>query len=63
MLDIAQARGTLSSFFGSMKRRHQDRKQYAELRHNPVIHIHLGYQRYKSWKQFLDHAYWSVELK
>lgn len=30
---------------------------------NPLIHVHLGHQRYKSWKQFLDHAYWSVELK
>lgn len=29
---------------------------------NPVIHIHLNHERYKSWKQFLDHAYWSVEL-
>ena len=25
--------------------------------------IHLGHDRYSSWKQFLDHAYWSVELK
>jgi len=33
-------------------------------RHNPVVHVHLGHQqRYRSWKQFLDHAYWSVELK
>lgn len=30
---------------------------------NSLIHIHLGQQRYRSWKQFLDHAYWSVELK
>ncbi len=30
---------------------------------NPLIHIHLGHERYRSWKQFLDHAYWSVELK
>ncbi len=30
---------------------------------NPLIHFHLGHQRYRSWKQFLDHAYWSVELK
>jgi len=30
---------------------------------NPVIHIHLGHQKYHSWKQFLDNAYWSVELK
>lgn len=32
-------------------------------RKNPVIHIHLGHSRYHSWKQFLDSAYWSVELK
>ena len=30
---------------------------------NPLIHVHLGHQRYHSWKQFLDNAYWSVELK
>lgn len=29
---------------------------------NPAIHIHLNTDRYQSWKQFLDHAYWSVEL-
>jgi 5-methylcytosine-specific restriction endonuclease McrA len=32
-------------------------------KHNPLLHIYLGHQRYSSWKQFLDHAYWSVELK
>jgi len=32
-------------------------------RRNPLIHVHLGHQRYQSWKQFLEHAYWSVELK
>ena len=31
-------------------------------RRNPLIHIHLGHQRYHSWTQFLDNAYWSVEL-
>jgi len=30
---------------------------------NPLLHIHLGHERYHSWTQFLDHAYWSVELK
>ena len=30
---------------------------------NPMVHIHLKHQRYKSWKQFLNNAYWSVELK
>lgn len=32
-------------------------------KHNPLVHIHLGEPRYRSWQQFLDHAYWSVELK
>ncbi len=32
-------------------------------KHSPMLHLHLGHQRYRSWKQFLDHAYWSVELK
>lgn len=35
----------------------------AKPRRNPLIHLHLSHRRYKSWKQFLDHAYWSVELK
>src|ERR1700693_2942842 len=30
---------------------------------SPVINIRLADQRYASWKQFLDNAYWSVELK
>jgi hypothetical protein len=38
-------------------------KKPTKPRHNPLVHIHLGHNRYKSWKQFLDHAYWSVELK
>jgi len=32
-------------------------------RRSPIININLGDRRYESWKQFLDHAYWSVELK
>ena len=32
-------------------------------RRNPTITISLSDGRYASWKQFLDHAYWSVELK
>ena len=31
-------------------------------RHSPLIHLRLGLDKYASWKQFLDHAYWSVEL-
>jgi 5-methylcytosine-specific restriction endonuclease McrA len=30
---------------------------------NPSLHIHLNHNRYHSWKQFIDNAYWSVELK
>jgi 5-methylcytosine-specific restriction endonuclease McrA len=30
---------------------------------NPALHIHLSHNRYQSWKQFIDNAYWSVELK
>lgn len=30
---------------------------------NPVISLRLGHDKYASWKQFLDNAYWSVELK
>ncbi len=30
---------------------------------SPVINIRLADERYWSWKQFLDSAYWSVELK
>jgi len=32
-------------------------------RRSPVIHVKLSESRYASWKQFLDYAYWSVELK
>jgi len=30
---------------------------------SPVINIRLADDRYSSWKQFLDTAYWTVELK
>ena len=30
---------------------------------SPVINIRLADDRYASWKQFLDDAYWTVELK
>jgi 5-methylcytosine-specific restriction endonuclease McrA len=32
-------------------------------RRSPVINIRLADQRYWSWKQFLDTAYWTIELK
>lgn len=37
-------------------------KKPVKPKNNPVIHVHLSHERYKSWKQFLNHAYWSVEL-
>lgn len=30
---------------------------------NPIITLRLGHEKYRSWKAFLDHAYWDVELK
>jgi 5-methylcytosine-specific restriction endonuclease McrA len=30
---------------------------------NPVLNLRLGHDKYASWRAFLDHAYWSVELK
>ena len=30
---------------------------------NPLIALRLGNAKYQSWKQFLDSAYWSVELR
>ena len=32
-------------------------------RFSPVITLHAGSERYRSWKQFLDAAYWHVELR
>ena len=30
---------------------------------SPVVSISLSRSKYSSWQQFLDHAYWNVELK
>jgi 5-methylcytosine-specific restriction endonuclease McrA len=32
-------------------------------RHSPLLVIKLGNPKYESWKTFLSHAYWSVDLK
>ena len=32
-------------------------------RRSPILTIKLSDSRYASWKQFLDFAYWNVELK
>jgi 5-methylcytosine-specific restriction endonuclease McrA len=34
-----------------------------EPRTSPVLGLKLSHRKYKSWKAFLDNAYWSVELK
>jgi 5-methylcytosine-specific restriction endonuclease McrA len=30
---------------------------------SPLLNLKLSHRKYQSWKTFLDHAYWSVELK
>lgn len=30
---------------------------------SPVLSVEFSHTRYRSWQQFLDHAYWNVELK
>ena len=30
---------------------------------SPLLAVKLGNPKYESWKSFLDHAYWSVDLK
>jgi 5-methylcytosine-specific restriction endonuclease McrA len=32
-------------------------------RFSPVITLHAGSEKYRSWKQFLDAAYWHVDLR
>ncbi|HLA37950.1 MAG TPA: HNH endonuclease [Candidatus Brocadiales bacterium] len=32
-------------------------------KHSPILTLKLNSGKYRSWKQFLDHAYWSVPLK
>ena len=39
------------------------RSEPAKPKRCPTLSIRLGDGRYQSWKQFLDHAYWSVQLK
>jgi hypothetical protein len=37
-------------------------KKPRQPRFSPVITIRAGSRKYRSWKQFLDAAYWHVEL-
>ena len=38
-------------------------KKPAMPKRNPLIQMRMGQDKYASWRAFLDHAYWSVELK
>lgn len=38
-------------------------RQPVKPRRNPVVTMRLGTDKYACWQQFLDNAYWSVELK
>lgn len=38
-------------------------RQPVRPKRNPLVSLRLGSEKYASWKAFLDHAYWSVELK
>lgn len=35
----------------------------AQPRTSPLVSIKLGNRKYQTWKTFIDHAYWNVELK
>jgi 5-methylcytosine-specific restriction endonuclease McrA len=35
----------------------------AKPKRSPMLSMKLGNPKYQSWKSFLDHAYWSVDLK
>lgn len=38
-------------------------KRPARPRRNPLIQLKIRHEKYRSWRQFLGDAYWSVELK
>ncbi|MEM6854094.1 MAG: hypothetical protein AAF593_06765 [Planctomycetota bacterium] len=38
-------------------------KKPVKPKRNPLLALRVGHDKYASWKQFLDNAYWSVELK
>ena len=38
-------------------------REAVQPRFSPVITLHAGNEKYRSWKQFLDAAYWHVELR
>ena len=38
-------------------------REPAEPRTSPALRLKLSHRKYRSWKAFLDNAYWSVELE
>ncbi len=38
-------------------------RQPVKPKRSPMIAMRLGHEKYASWKQFLDAAYWNVELR
>lgn len=38
-------------------------REPVEPRTSPSVRLKLSHRNYRSWKAFLDHAYWSVELE
>jgi 5-methylcytosine-specific restriction endonuclease McrA len=38
-------------------------KKPVQPKHSPILGLKLGSEKYSSWKQILDNAYWSVPLK
>jgi hypothetical protein len=38
-------------------------RQPVKPKRSPMIALRLGHEKYASWKQFLDTAYWNVELR
>ncbi len=38
-------------------------REPVEPRTSPVVSLKLSHRKYRSWKAFLDNAYWSVELE
>jgi 5-methylcytosine-specific restriction endonuclease McrA len=38
-------------------------KEPVEPRTSPILSLKLSHRKYRSWKTFLDNAYWSVELR
>jgi 5-methylcytosine-specific restriction endonuclease McrA len=38
-------------------------REPVEPRTSPVVSLKLSHRKYRSWKTFLDNAYWSVELE